>query len=61
MANPIKRLFDLYTSDLSFDEIQRLIKKESAEVYQFFAADINVDTYLNVSDIILIMNIILEN
>ncbi len=40
MANPIKRLFDLYTSDLSFDEIQRLIKKESAEVYQFFAADI---------------------
>lgn len=40
MSNPIKRIFDLYTSDLSFDEIQRLIKKESAEVYEFFAADI---------------------
>ncbi len=40
MANPIKRIFDLYTSDLSFEEIQKLIKKESAEVYEFFAADI---------------------
>ncbi|OGU53933.1 MAG: hypothetical protein A2V66_17010 [Ignavibacteria bacterium RBG_13_36_8] len=38
--NLIKRIFDLYTSDLSFEEIQKLIKKESAEVYEFFAADL---------------------
>ncbi|MFC2135589.1 PP2C family protein-serine/threonine phosphatase [Bacteroidota bacterium] len=38
--NPIKRIFDLYTSDLSFDEIQKLIKRESTEVYEFFAADL---------------------
>ncbi len=35
-GNPIKRLFDLYTSELSFDEIERMIKKESAAVYEFF-------------------------
>lgn len=39
-SNPIKRLFDLYTSDLSYEEIERLIKKESSEVYEFFARDI---------------------
>jgi len=38
--NPIKRVFDLYTSDLSFEEIQKLIKRESTEVYEFFAADL---------------------
>lgn len=38
--NPIKRIFDLYTSDLSFEEIQRLIKRESTEVYEYFAADL---------------------
>ena len=38
--NPIKRIFDLYTSDLSFEEIQKLIKRESTEVYEFFAADL---------------------
>jgi len=38
--NPIKRIFDLYTSDLSFTEIERLIKRESAEVYEFFKNDI---------------------
>lgn len=41
--NTLKRVFDLYTSDLSFEEIQKLIKRESAEVYQFFAADIPKD------------------
>lgn len=39
-SNPIKRLFDLYTSDLTFDEIEKLIKRESSEVYKFFANDI---------------------
>ncbi|MFH1042573.1 MAG: PP2C family protein-serine/threonine phosphatase [bacterium] len=38
--NRIKRLFDLYTSDLSYSEIERLIKKESADVYEFFTANI---------------------
>ncbi len=39
-TNPIKRLFDLYTSELSFDEIERLIKNESAAVYEFFKNEI---------------------
>ncbi len=39
-GNPIKRIFDLYTSDLSYQEIERLIKKEAGEVYEFFANDI---------------------
>ena len=34
--NPLKRIFDLYTSDLTMDEIDRLIKKESTEVYEFY-------------------------
>ncbi len=40
MANRLRRLFELYTSDLSYSEIERLIKKESTEVYEFFAANI---------------------
>lgn len=39
-GNPIKRIYDLYTSDLSYQEIERLIKKEAGEVYEFFANDI---------------------
>ncbi len=39
-TNPIKRLFDLYTSELSFDEIERMIKMESAAVYEFFKTEI---------------------
>lgn len=39
-SNPIKRLFDLYTSELSFDEIERMIKKESTAVYEFFKNEI---------------------
>jgi hypothetical protein len=39
-GNPIKRLFDLYTSELSFEEIERLIKKESAAVYEFYKTEI---------------------
>ncbi len=39
-SNPIKRLFDLYTSDLSYQEIERLIKREAGEVYEFFAKEI---------------------
>lgn len=47
-SNPIKRIFDLYTSDLSFDEIERLIKRDSAEVYEFFKNDIpKADTSKN--------------
>ena len=38
--NPIKRIFDLYTSDLSYQEIERLVKREAGEVYEFFKADI---------------------
>ncbi len=38
-TNSIKRIFDLYTSDLSVDEIERLIKKESSDVYKYFAKD----------------------
>lgn len=38
--NPIKRLFDLYTSDLSYQEIEKLIKQEANEVYEFFKSDI---------------------
>ncbi len=46
--NPIKRIFDLYTSDLTMDEIDRLIKKESAEVYEFYKNQMpKVDTSKN--------------
>lgn len=38
--NPLKRIFDLYTSDLSYQEIERLVKREASEVYEFFKADI---------------------
>ncbi len=38
--NPIKRVFDLYTSDLKFEEIERLIKKESASIYEFYKNEI---------------------
>ncbi|MBU1099395.1 MAG: SpoIIE family protein phosphatase [Bacteroidetes bacterium] len=41
--NPLKRIYDLYMSDLSYDEIERVIKQESSEVYQFFANDIPKD------------------
>lgn len=39
-GNRIKHLFDLYTSDLSYSEIEKLIKRDSAEVYEFFTANI---------------------
>ena len=39
-SNPIKRIFDLYTSDLTLQEIERLIKKESAAVYEFYKNEI---------------------
>lgn len=39
-SNPIKRIFDLYTSDLSYQEIERLVKREAGEVYEFFSKDI---------------------
>ena len=39
-VNPIKRIFDLYTSDLSYEEIERLVKRDAAEVYEFFASEI---------------------
>jgi len=42
-TNPFKKIFDLYTSDLSFQEIERLIKRDSAEVYEFFKNDIPKD------------------
>ena len=39
-SNPIRRIFDLYTSDLTLGEIERLIKKESAAVYEFYKNEI---------------------
>ncbi len=41
--NPIKKLFDLYTSDLSYNEMQKLLKREATEVYEFFASEIPKD------------------
>jgi phosphoserine phosphatase RsbU/P len=38
--NPIKRIFELYTSDLSFSEIERLIRRDAAEVYEFYSQNI---------------------
>ncbi|GJQ62711.1 MAG: hypothetical protein SCALA702_17640 [Melioribacteraceae bacterium] len=38
--NPFKRIFDLYTSDLGYQEIERLIKRDASEVYEYFAHDI---------------------
>lgn len=35
-SNPIKRIFDLYTSDLKSEDIERLIKRESNEIYEFY-------------------------
>jgi len=42
--NPFKRIYDLYTSDLSFNEIERLIKRDASEVYEFFKNDIPKET-----------------
>ncbi len=39
-GNPIKRIYELYTSGMSYQEIEKLIKKEAGEVYEFFANDI---------------------
>lgn len=36
----LKRIFDLYISDLSYDEIERLIKQDTADVYEFFKKEI---------------------
>lgn len=38
--NPIKRLFDLYTSDVSMKEMEKLIKQDSSDVYEYFAKDL---------------------
>ncbi len=38
--NKFREIFDLYTSDLSFQEIERLIKRDASEVYEFFKNDI---------------------
>ncbi len=45
--NPIKKIFDLYTSDLSFNEIEKLFKKESSEVYRYFISEIPKDNNSN--------------
>jgi len=39
-GNPIKRIFELYTSDLDFAQVERLIKRDAAEVYEYFSTDI---------------------
>lgn len=39
-GNRLKQIFDLYTSDLSYDEIERLIKRDASEVYEFFKREI---------------------
>lgn len=38
-TNSIKKIFDIYTSDLSFKEIERTLKHDAAEVYEYFKAD----------------------
>jgi sigma-B regulation protein RsbU (phosphoserine phosphatase) len=38
--NPIKRIFELYTSDLSFSEIERLIRRDASDVYEFYSQNI---------------------
>jgi len=38
--NPLRRIFDLYISDLRFEEIERLVKRESAEIYEFYKNEI---------------------
>jgi len=38
--NRLRRIFELYTSDLSYDEIERLIKQEASDVYEFFKKEI---------------------
>ena len=39
-GNRLKQIFDLYTSDLSYDEIERLVKRDASEVYEFFKKEI---------------------
>ncbi len=36
----LKHIFNLYTSDLSYEEIERLIRQEASEVYEFFKKEI---------------------
>jgi len=36
----LKHIFDLYTSDLSYEEIERLLKQDAADVYEFFKRDL---------------------
>lgn len=38
--NQFKRIYDLYVSDLSFQEIEKLIRRDAGEVYEYFAHDI---------------------
>jgi sigma-B regulation protein RsbU (phosphoserine phosphatase) len=38
--NPIKRIFELYTSDLSFIEIERLIRRDASDIYEFYTNNI---------------------
>jgi len=39
-SNPIKRIFELFTSNLSFEEIERVIKRDLPDAYEYFAQDI---------------------
>lgn len=36
MRTLLKRVYNFYTSDLSYDEFERLIKKDAREVYDFY-------------------------
>lgn len=56
--NPIKRLFDLYTSDVSMKELEKLIKQDSSEVYEYFAKDFPKEENKNTSRFIRIIRFI---
>jgi len=42
--NSLKRIYDLYTSDLSYKDIDKLIKRDAPEVYDFYVKRIKQNT-----------------
>ncbi len=40
VENSFKRIFDLFTSDLSLTEIERLVKRDAVGVYDFYLRDV---------------------
>jgi len=44
-VNPFVRIFELYTSDMTFNEIEKLIKRDASDVYEYFAGGIRKEDY----------------